>query len=101
MQGYGPGNIINLLRRLRGDLRSVDLSRLGILGVFLQDVEMQDANLVGAAIQDSVFTEAFDHVYAVATSKSYWAASSRGMIQIWRDGGRTAHLSIPAHDQLM
>ncbi len=29
---------------------------------------MQDVSLAGAALQDSVFTEAFDHVYAVATS---------------------------------
>ena len=27
-QGYGPGNIVNLLRVLRGDLRRMDLSRL-------------------------------------------------------------------------
>ena len=29
-QGYGPGNVVNLLRLLRGDLRGLDLSRLTI-----------------------------------------------------------------------
>ena len=28
-QGYGPGNVVNLLRLLRGDLRGLDLSRAG------------------------------------------------------------------------
>jgi hypothetical protein len=29
-QGFGPGNAVNLLRLLRGDLRAMDLSRLSI-----------------------------------------------------------------------
>ena len=44
-QGYGPANLVALLQVLRGDLRCLDLSRLVLRGVFLQGVEMQDANL--------------------------------------------------------
>src|SRR5205823_5617360 len=47
-QGYGPGNIINLLRLLRGDLRSMDFSRLSIRQAYLQETEAQDARLVDA-----------------------------------------------------
>src|SRR6266567_333454 len=44
-QGYGPANVITLLKALRGHLRGLDLSRLSIRGAYLQGVEMQDANL--------------------------------------------------------
>lgn len=34
--GFGPGNVVNLLRLLRGDLRGLDLSRLAVRHAFLQ-----------------------------------------------------------------
>src|SRR5437879_4480233 len=57
-QGYGPANLVALLRLLQGDLRGLDLSHLAIRGAYLQGVEMQDANLSGALMRESVFTEA-------------------------------------------
>jgi WD40 repeat protein/transcriptional regulator with XRE-family HTH domain len=102
LHGYGPGNVVNLLRLLRGDLRGLDLSRLALRDVYLQGVEMQDARLSGAALQDCVVSEAFGIVHTVAStpSGSYWAASSiNGEVRIWRNGGRTMHLSIPAHNK--
>ena len=99
-QGYGPGNVVNLLRLLRGDLRGLDLSRLALRGVYLQSVEMQDARLSGALLQDCVVSEALGIVHTVAStpSGSYWAASSiNGEVRVWRSGGRTMHLSLPAH----
>src|SRR5205807_5433078 len=42
-QGYGPANLVALLRLLRGDLRGLDLSQLSLRGVYLQGVELQDA----------------------------------------------------------
>ena len=47
-QGYGPGNLVNLLRLLRGDLKGVDLSGLAIRQAYLQEVEAQGASLAGA-----------------------------------------------------
>ena len=47
-QGYGPANLVALLRLLRGHLRGLDLSRLALRGVSLQGVELQDATLAGA-----------------------------------------------------
>src|SRR5262249_55650910 len=53
--GYGPANSVNLLRLLRGNLRGLDAARLGLRGVDLQGVAMQDATLAGATIRESIF----------------------------------------------
>ena len=55
-QGYGPANVIALLKALRSDLRGLDLSRLAIRGAYLQGVEMQDTTLAGAMMRECVFT---------------------------------------------
>src|SRR6266702_239757 len=99
-QGYGPANLVALLREQRGHLRGLDLSQLAIRGAFLQGVEMQDATLSGATLRDSVFTEALDATWAVAISRNgqYWAAGSRrGEVRVWHEGGQTLHLVRQAH----
>jgi len=77
-EGYGPANVITLLKALRGHLRGLDLSRLSIRGAYLQGVEMQDARLSGAMLREVVFTELLDDIATVAISKSgpYWAAAN-------------------------
>ena len=85
-QGYGPANLVTLLRIQRGHLRGLDLSKLALRGAYLQGVEMQDATLSKAIIKDSKFTENFDGIWAVAISGSgqYWAAStSREEVRVW------------------
>jgi transcriptional regulator with XRE-family HTH domain len=67
-QGYGPANVISLLKDLRGHLRSLNLSRLAIREAYLQGVEMQDATLARAMLRDVAFTEAFDSILSVAVS---------------------------------
>ncbi len=99
-QGYGPANLVALLRVLRGNLRGLDLSRLAIRGAFLQGVEMQDASLARATLRDAVFTESFDAIRAVAISPNghFWATGSRrGNARVWREGGKTLHLAWQAH----
>src|SRR5437660_3827906 len=56
-EGYGPANVISLLKELRGHLRGLDLSQLALRGAYLQGVQMQDADLSGAMFQSCVFTE--------------------------------------------
>jgi len=100
LQGYGPANVISLLKALRGHLRGLDLSRLSIRGAYLQGVEMQDATLAGAMLHEVAFTEAFDAVLSVAVSPDgrYIAAGSNsGQVRIWREEGRVAHLTIRGH----
>src|SRR5439155_3925863 len=89
-QGYGPANLLALLREQRGHLRGLNLSQLVIRGVSLQGVEMQDTKLSGATLRETVFTEALDAIWAVATSLNgqYWAAGSgRGEVREWREEG--------------
>ncbi len=106
-QGYGPANLLALLRELRGQLRGLDLSQLSIRGAFLQGVELQDASLAGALLRESVFTETFDAIWSVAISRSgrYWAAGSkRGEVRIWRveqEAGQTLHLVWQAHTDIV
>ncbi len=100
-QGYGPKNMLRLVRGLRGHLRGLDLSHLQIRGADLQGVDMQDTNLSGATLQDTVFTDTFDAITAVATSPNgrYWAAASKqGEVRVWRQGGQTLHRIWQAHN---
>ena len=99
-QGYGPANLMALLRELRGHLRQLDLSQLSIRGAYLQGVEMQDTSLAGATLRDTIFTETFDATWAVAVSSQgqYWAAGSRqGEVRVWSKDGRRLHLVWQAH----
>ncbi len=99
-QGYGPTNLIMLLRGLRGHLRRLDLSSLSIRGAYLQGLEMQDTTLAGASLRDPVFTEAFDAVWSVAISGSgrYWAVGSRrGEVLVWDAWSHALHLVWQAH----
>jgi WD40 repeat protein/transcriptional regulator with XRE-family HTH domain len=99
-QGYGPANVISLLKALRSDLRGLDLSQLSLRGAFLQGAQMQDASLARATVRDVVFTESFDAIRIVAISPDghFWAAGSRrGKTQVWREGGKTLHLAWQAH----
>src|SRR5437763_1569301 len=98
-QGYGPANLVALLRLLRGDLRGLDLSQLALRGAYLQGVELQDTTLAGARLRECVFTEAFDAITAVAISPSgqYWATGGRrGGAYVWRENDQTFHLALHA-----
>ena len=91
-QGYGPANLVALLRLQRGHLRGLNLSKLTLRNVYLQGIEMQDATLSYATIWDTVFTQTFDAITAVAVSNNgaYWvAASRRGEVQVWSVHGQT------------
>ncbi|MFL5697812.1 MAG: NB-ARC domain-containing protein, partial [Ktedonobacteraceae bacterium] len=95
-QGYGPANVLALLREQRGHLRGLDLSQFVIRGAYLQGVEMQDATLAETTLRDTTFTEAFDDIWALAISRNgqYWAVSGRrGKVQVWRQGGKILHLA--------
>jgi WD40 repeat protein/transcriptional regulator with XRE-family HTH domain len=103
-QGYGPANLVALLRLLRGDLRGLDLSLLSLRGAYLQGVELQDASLAGAQLEECVLTQSFDAIIAVVISSSgrYWAAGSqRGEVRVWREEGKLLHLAWQAHTDIV
>lgn len=99
-QGYGPANLVTLLRIHQGNLRGLDLSDLALRGAYLQGVEMQDATLSKAILKDSNFTETFDAIWAVAISGSgkYWAASiGRGEVRVWEAVDERLHWMWQIH----
>src|SRR5256886_2666067 len=99
-QGYGPANVITLLKALRGHLRGLDLSQISIRRAYLQGAELQDANLAGAQLEECVWTQSFDAITAMAVSQSgqYWAAAGRrGEVPLWREEGKLLHRVWRAH----
>jgi WD40 repeat protein/DNA-binding XRE family transcriptional regulator len=99
-QGYGPKNMLRLLRALRGHLRGLDLSHLLIRGMDLQGVEMQDTDLSGATVQDTVFSEMFDVLTAVTIGRNdryRAAATKRGELGVWHVGAGTRRRLWQAH----
>jgi len=99
-QGYGPANILALLRQLHGHLRHLDLSGLTLRRAHLQGVEMQHTNLKGAMLRETLFTEAMHLVTSVAVSATgtTWAAGSdSGKIFLWHEDGRLLHMIPSAH----
>jgi len=99
-QGYGPGNLVNLLRLLRGDLKGTDLSGLAIRQVYLQDVEAQGASLAGAHLSETVLGEAFSYPISLALSAEgafVAAGTASGEVCWWRVADRTLLSSVPGH----
>ena len=103
-QGYGPANLITLLRVLRGNLCGLNLSQLSIRGAYLQSIEMQDTTLAGALLRETAFTEVFDAPWVVTISSNglYWAGGCRrGGVRVWREGGKILHLGWQAHTDMV
>jgi WD40 repeat protein/transcriptional regulator with XRE-family HTH domain len=99
-QGNGPGNVVNLLRLLRGHLRGLDLSRLAIRQVYLQGVDAQDASLAGAHLDGAVLDEAFAFPAALALSDDgafLVAGTPSGEVRLWRAADRTLLLAAHTH----
>ncbi len=99
-QGYGPGNVVNLLRLLRGDLRGQDLSRLALRQAYLADVEAQDASVAGAHLEAAVLAEAFNFPTSIALSADgvfLAAGTSTGEVWLWRVADRMPLLAVPGH----
>jgi WD40 repeat protein/transcriptional regulator with XRE-family HTH domain len=100
-QRYGPGNLVNLLRVLRGHLRGVDLSGLELRQVFLRDIEAHDAKLTGSHLSQSMLAESFDFPVPVALSADgahLAAGTASGEVRLWRVSDRTPVMSMPGQN---
>jgi len=103
-QGYAPGNVVNLLRLLRGQLHGLDLSGLAIRQAFLQEVEAQDTSLAGAHLAESVLADAFSYPTCVALSADgghLAAGTTTGEVCLWRVADRTLLATLRAHHGLV
>ena len=92
--GYGPGNVVNLLRLLRNDVRGLDFSGLKIRQAYLQGVEAQDVSLAGAHLAEIVLGDSFSYPTALALSSdgAYLAAVSLPLGNCACGGRLTARL---------
>ena len=94
--GYTSGNILNLLRQLKTDLRGYDFSNLSVWQVDMRGVSLPQVNFQNANLSKSVFTENFSKISAVAFSpngKILAASDENGKICLWRDFGEGEQLS--------
>ncbi|RCJ27958.1 hypothetical protein A6770_24725 [Nostoc minutum NIES-26] len=66
--GYTAGNILNLLRQLKIDLKSYDFSSLTVWQADLQNVKLHSVNFQNANLAKSVFAETFGGILSVAFS---------------------------------
>src|SRR5262249_25453936 len=99
-QGYGPGNVVNLMRLLRGDLRKIDLSGLLIRQAYLEEVEAQDASLAGAYLSEVVLADAFNFPICVSLSDDgtfLATGTAAGEMWLWQVADRTPLLAVQAH----
>lgn len=97
-QGYGPANVLALLRHLHGHLRDLDLSGLVLRRAYLQGVEMQHTSLKEAMLRETLFTESMQLVTSVVVNGTMWAAGSdSGEIHLWYEDGRLLRLMLSAH----
>lgn len=98
--GCGPGNLVNLLRLLRGDLRGLDLSGLSVRQAVLHEADAQDVRLTDARLAESVLAEAFNYPTSMALSAdgAYLAAgTSDGEVCLWRVADRTLLATLRGH----
>lgn len=103
-QGYGGGNLVNLLAHLKGHLKQLDFSQLTIRQAYLQGIEAQDANFAGAHLTETVFMEPIESIASMTLSPDgrYLAVGSfSGQIRVWRVADRKALLTWQGHSRLV
>jgi WD40 repeat protein/transcriptional regulator with XRE-family HTH domain len=68
--GYAAGNILNIAEEKFDDLSQFDFSKLTVLQAYLQDSAIHNVNFSDAHIAQSMFTEVFSRVCAIAFSNN-------------------------------
>lgn len=102
MPVYMAGNILNLLVHLNVDLREYDFSYLPVRQAYLQGVSLSDVNFTGADLSESVFTDTFGSIFAVALSsdnKLLAAGTANGEIRLWDTMTASPKTSLYGHTE--
>ena len=103
IQGYAPGTLINLLVALRGELRTVDCSRLVLRQAHLAGVDAQDASFANVIIRNSSFTTPLATIASMSLSPNgcYLAVGSfSGQVQLWDTANGTLIWAVKAHSRM-
>jgi WD40 repeat protein/DNA-binding XRE family transcriptional regulator len=99
-QGYGPGNVVNLLRLLRPNLRGLDLSCLAIRQAYLAEVDVQDSSLAGGYLSETILAEAFTIPVSLALNSDgtqFAVGTASGQVWLWRSADRTLLAIFDGH----
>lgn len=100
LPGYTAGNSLNLLRHMGDDLTGADFSQVRIWRAFLQGVDLHEVNMTGADLRETVFTEAFSSIAALALSPNgelLAAGADSGDIYLWRCRDFKRLLTLKGH----
>lgn len=85
-QGYAPGNLINCLSKLRGNLSGLDFSGLNMKQVYLQGVALQNTSFHHSHFSATKFSRVFGSVLSIAFSPSgemLAVSDVQGKIRLW------------------
>jgi WD40 repeat protein/transcriptional regulator with XRE-family HTH domain len=91
-QGFGPGNVVNLLRLSRGNLRALDLSRLELRQADLSMVDLQDASLANSRLENALLSQQYAAAASVGLSadgRCLAVGTYAGEVRVWRMADRT------------
>lgn len=100
---YSGGNLVNILRYLKGHLCNVDFSALAIRQAYLQGIEAQDALFTGAEITETIFTEPIESMASMILSPDgrYLAVGSfSGQIRLWDVANSTSVATFKGHSRM-
>jgi WD40 repeat protein len=86
-QGYGGGNLLNLISYLGVNLTEFNFSGLTIREAYLQGVTLHNVNFSQCTFQNSVFSQAFAAVLSVAfqpDGEALATSNANGEVHLWR-----------------
>ena len=100
LPGYAAANLLHLLLHLETDLHNYDFSQLVFWQANLQGVRLPPVTFAHAQFRDTLFTEPFSDVTALAffPNNQYLAAATRtGGIFLWRLADQSLYHVLSGH----
>lgn len=98
--GYGIGNIINLLIALQVDLTGYDFSGLIICQAYLAGVDLPEVKFANSYFKNTVFSQNLSSIFSVTFSPDSQIIATGGMdgyIRLWQVNDGAAIAAWPAH----